>query len=180
MSYQSLEDPLLFDDAESRRVHERYECGGVLIHYAAFGSNYLQAGNTPMGVAKLKDISLTGLCLETDRSMAIGDTIAVKIISIDNTNIDELNAEIMWCQLKDDNIYNIGLRVIKEETLSFDHVGDVPDEQTVHYLICPDCFETSFYIKTSDNTEKRSAIHTCCRCNSSHMIVEVIAFNRRN
>lgn len=182
MDYSLLEGQLLItNDIESRRVHERYDCAGVRASYVVFGSNYLQAINTPVGKGELKDISLAGLCLEVDRSLVIGETIALKISTVDNIIFDELNAEIMWCQLKSDNKYNVGLRVIKEENIRFDNTGDdACTEQAVHYLICPDCYETSFYIKTPNNSEKQSALHTCCRCNSSHMIAEVVAFNRSN
>jgi len=181
MIYGLYEEQAEVDDLESRRQHERYDCTDVSVMYTPFSSSYLKAVNSSVHTAKVKDISLSGLCIEVDTSLTVGDALSLSVRDAENNSVEELNVEVMWFKMTDNKRYNVGLRVLQELDLNFDADESGVDEEQASLsqnLICPSCNETSFYMPALSNERSTTVLHTCCRCNHSHPITQVIAFNR--
>ena len=181
MIYGLYEEQAEVDDLESRRQHERYDCTDVSVMYTPFSSNYLKAVNSAVHTAKLKDISLSGLCIQVDTSLSVGDTLSISVMDASSKCVEELNVEVMWFKMTEDKHYNVGLRVVQEQDIVFDADEEVLYKSApslTQNLICPSCNETSFYMPAVSDESTTTVLHTCCRCNHSHPITQVIAFNR--
>lgn len=180
-----MADPglLLPDDEESRRLQERYQCSDINVSYTPYTTRYLRAVNAPAHSGAVRDISLNGLCIEVDSSLTVGDILSLSIHEPDNFNAEQLNAEIMWCKVCHNSHYQVGLKVIGEDMALYDPVNEDSNQgdtlQAEQQLVCPSCNETSFYMQARLKHGQLSHLHTCCRCGHSHLITQVMAFNRQ-
>ena len=175
-----IEDDLfLSEESEARREHERYQCTGINISYSLFSSQSILAVNDHNHQAKINDISLTGLSINLQQSLTVGDLLSIEIQNPNDQNNEVLTAEIMWCKSADDVNYSAGLRVISTDNHNQDSANDVhADKRHQNQLVCPSCNEVSFYLKEIDSDINKPQLHHCCRCGHSHQITDVMAFNR--
>lgn len=175
MNYPMIdfENPLQ-DDPESRRTHERYHCKGIKARISASARQYLKPVDKVEYTAIISDISLDGLSIQYDKSVAIGELLMIEIVNPNEKLSESVMAEVKWFKLTEQHHYLIGLQVISKDGLAF--VSEQATQQASE-LICSYCGEASFYHE-EENKQSLSK-HSCCRCGHSHNITEVIAFNRK-
>jgi len=176
-----IEDELsLSDESEARRQHERYQCHGIQISYSLFSSRSILAVNENNHQATVNDISLTGLSIELQQSLTVGDLLSIEIQNPDSLENELLTAEIMWCKSSGGEQYNAGLQVIGADSHTHDSANDDDlHDVSQNQLICPSCNEVSFYLKEIKSDNSKPELHHCCRCGHSHQITDVMAFNRQ-
>lgn len=180
MNSLMLDDNLLLnDDIEARREHERYQCAGVNLSFQAF-----DIGNSAIScepeTAEIKDISLNGLAIQTRHALKKGELLSVEIKNPLHNDSEKLTVEIMWCKDDSKQQFMAGLKVITDEDIRLDSANDEkPHDHDSHsQIICPSCNETSFFLREISNDKNKPELYHCCRCNHSHQITEVMAFNR--
>lgn len=174
-----LIDPVLDlqEDFEARREHERYECENINASFTQF--NDATASSRASHEARITDISLKGLAIETGHSVKTGDILSIELSPSDDN--DTLTAVIMWCKQETNLQYTAGLQLISEQTLKSESANDASNPQGLseqNQIICPSCHETSFFLREINSNRQTADIYHCCRCNHSHPITEVMAFNR--
>jgi len=176
-----IDDSLqLPEESEARREHERYLCENLTAEY-----RQLIPGNSaqqPALNARVNDISLKGLAIETSQHLNMGDILSLEMNTPAAEHDNEvLTAVIMWCKTANGEQFQAGLRIIPAQMLSSEPANDhhsQPSLSQQHQLLCPSCHETSFFLREINSDQQTPDIYHCCRCNHSHPITEVMAFNR--
>lgn len=175
-----LIDPVLElpEDFEARREHERYECESTRASFTQLGNSGVN--NQATHQARITDISLKGLAIETGHIIHTGDILSIKLKPSNGKEV--LTAVIMWCKQENNQKYTAGLQLISEKTLRSEPANDANNLQghsEQNQILCPSCNETSFFLREINSDQVTPDIYHCCRCNHSHPITEVMAFNRR-
>ena len=140
---------VLSDDMESRRLNERYQCHDLKASYNPFLSRALNKTHTDSKSAIVKDISISGLSIEINDSVAIGDLLFIQIPNPADMSSEDIAAEIMWVKISGNSQYTVGLKVITEDDISFGDNANLfaPADATPvqKKLVCSNCNEVSFF-----------------------------------
>jgi len=175
-----LIDPVsdLPEDSEARREHERYQCENLTASFTQLNASSVKSHVTHE--ARITDISLKGLSIKTGHIVNTGDILSIELNPSNDKEV--LTAVIMWRREEDNQHYTAGLQLISEQNLRPESAIDTSESQALseqNQITCPSCHETSFFLREINSDQKTPDIYHCCRCNHSHPITEVMAFNRR-
>lgn len=171
MNYPMIDlEHLVPDTSDARRTHERYYCKGISARFSSSTSQHLKSVNNSIYSADITDISVDGLAIISDKSLAMGEFLSVEIETPDHTSNEKIHAQVMWSKILPNESCFAGLKVIAEGNEIIDSNNE---------LVCSHCGEASFYLEDKASNQSSITTHSCCRCGHSHYITDVIALNRQ-
>lgn len=172
MNYPMIDlEHLVPDTTEARRTNERYHCNGIRVSFSSSASQHLKSVNNTVYIADVIDISVDGLALSSDKPIVTGEFLSVEIETPGNSSNEKIHAQVIWTKVSANESYYAGLKVIAKNDEMI-----VSDKE----LVCSHCGEASFYLEDNVNSQSLVTMHSCCRCEHSHYITDVIAHNRQS